>query len=178
MMIRLFKIAACAAMIAHPVSAAVRDDAVANIAQKIIVPQTDDFARKADALSATLEAWVKDGSDSKKAAAAEAWKAARQSWKRCGAALFGPSQTLHTRARVDFSPANAALLTRTIGANSPLDEKYIEEQLGASQKGFGALEFLLFPGTVGGEIAHSMRGKMPMPGKNTPRNLRHPVRME
>ena len=138
---------------------AIRDEALQQVGDKVIVPQVVEFVAKAELLQRALEAWVTDGSDAKRQEAANAWKEARLSWKRGTVSLFGPAKTLHSRARVDFSPANLSLLLRTVNGNAVLDATYVEEQLGASQKGLGALEYFLFPSKEGDELLQGGEAK-------------------
>jgi uncharacterized protein len=80
-----------------------------------------------------------------------AWRAARKSWRHADAFRFGPVETKHITAAVDFWPAGTDVIDKILADSAPITAESFEA-LGANAKGFLALEYLLFD-NAGGNAA-------------------------
>jgi predicted lipoprotein len=68
-----------------------RQAALDNIAQNVIVSQYEDFAVKAQALEDATQAWDREGTGEARLAAQAAWGDAMRSWQRAEVYQFGPA---------------------------------------------------------------------------------------
>ncbi len=68
-----------------------RQAALENIAQNVIVAQYEDFAAKAQALEEAAQAWQREASDETRQTAQAAWSDAMGSWQRAEVYQFGPA---------------------------------------------------------------------------------------
>lgn len=68
-----------------------REAVLLNVGTAVIVAQQEDFAQKAAALTAAIEAWQGDNTAPTRAAAQDAWKEAMRSWQRIEVYQLGPA---------------------------------------------------------------------------------------
>jgi predicted lipoprotein len=115
-------------------------DLVANV----IEPTYAELAAASDALAEAAGALRDEPSSSTLAAAQEAWRAARALRKQSEAFLFGPGDDLElTGGVIDSPPADGAKIDALITGDLAIDGARVA-RLGANQRGFPALEHLLF----------------------------------
>jgi predicted lipoprotein len=77
------------------------------------------------------------------ALAQDAWRATRRAWRETEAFRLGPSETLHTAARVDWPAANTDQIDTEVGGPAALSSEYLDT-LGAPKVGLQAIEYFLF----------------------------------
>jgi predicted lipoprotein len=115
-------------------------DLVANV----IVPTYVVQAAASDALLQAASALREQPSEDTLAAAQDAWRSARALRKQSEAFLFGPGDDLElTGGVIDSPPADGSKIDALIAGEDALDGERVA-RLGANQRGFPALEYLLF----------------------------------
>lgn len=114
---------------------------VTTVLQQQVLPRLQQFGTLADALVAACEAWQRDG-EPRRAAARTAWQQTLLAWAQCHSVAVGPLVERRSARRIDFSPTRAPQVQKAIDS-APRDAAAME-QIGASAKGFGALEWLLW----------------------------------
>ena len=85
------------------------------------------------------------------AIAQDAWRATRRAWRETEAFRLGPSESLHTAARVDWPTANTDQIDTEIAGSAAFSSAYVDT-LGAPKVGLQAIEYFLFD-PVGGDAA-------------------------
>jgi predicted lipoprotein len=117
-----------------------------------MLPIYEDLATHAAALGPAVQALCADPTEETLHAAQDAWRAARDPWKRSEAFLFGPASDLRTASAIDFWPARPDSVEQAItAAPDPIPLEHVAS-LGAAAKGLPALEYLLFD-PIGGDAA-------------------------
>lgn len=120
-----------------------RRDVAASLAEQVIAPRYEVAAAAARALDERVTRLASDPTAGRLEAARDAWREARSAWSRVQAYTFGPVMELRIPSLVDWWPISPdkidATLTRDAVAASD-----VRESFAADQRGFGALEYLLF----------------------------------
>lgn len=119
-----------------------------HLAYDVAVPTFNALAVQAGILSQALIALEGDPTTATLSASQEAWRATRVAWKRSRVLGFGPAKAME--ARVDWVPADADRIEEAVAAKA-FDAPSIQ-QLGSSQRGFLALEYLLFDAEGGNVV--------------------------
>lgn len=109
----------------------------------IIVPAYTDSVADATALEGAVSALRDAPTADSLAAARAAWKKARTTWKFTNAFVLGPSDNLGLTGGAIDTAASAKKLEALVAADTPLDASAVGK-LGGDQRGFGAIEVLLF----------------------------------
>ncbi len=122
-----------------------RRAALIDMAEYVIIPNYADLVDAAEALADAARALEDAPTAATLDATRDAWRSARRYWKRSQAFEIGPAQELRTAAQIDWTPIRAARVESAIDTDEAIDSAYVEV-LGANQKGFLALEYLLFDG--------------------------------
>ncbi len=120
-----------------------RGKILADLTANVIVPAYTDAATQAKALEQAVNALRGRPSTETLTAARAAWKKARAAWKMTDAHLFGPADDLALTGGVIDTATDLAKVEALAVATTPLDAAGIAK-LGANQRGFGAVEALLF----------------------------------
>ncbi|MBX3218373.1 MAG: imelysin family protein [Labilithrix sp.] len=120
-----------------------RGKVLADLSAVVIVPAYAAAAADAEGLDAALVALRDAPSADALGAARAVWKKARASWKVTDAFLFGPADDLALTGGIIDTAADVAKVEALAAASTALDAQVIA-RLGANQRGFGALEVLLF----------------------------------
>jgi predicted lipoprotein len=77
--------------------------------------------------------------------AQEAWRGSKRNWDRAILTTwFGPAQMLRTVSRVDYEPVNEEGIGELLASAETLDADYVLNQAAATERGLGAIEYLLF----------------------------------
>ncbi len=116
---------------------------VTDFADAVVIPTYQLLATRAIALEAAVDALVEAPDDALLEAAREAWIAARSPWEQSEGFLFGPVDTLGIDPALDTWPLNETDLLAVLASPDSLTGAFVN-RLPPSQKGFHALEFLLF----------------------------------
>lgn len=116
---------------------------VADFADEVVVPTYELLAARSVALADAIDELVASPDEAKLAAARTAWVAARAPWEQSEGFLFGPVDSLGIDPALDTWPLNETDLNAVLASSDTLTAAYVAN-LPDSQKGFHALEFLLF----------------------------------
>jgi predicted lipoprotein len=111
------------------------------LASEVIVPALGDSAREAAALEQALRDLEGDPTPAHLEMARAAWGRARAPWKATAPLLFGPGRDV--AGAVDWFPVERKKLDELLASAEPLDAAGVA-LLGASRRGFHAIELLLF----------------------------------
>jgi predicted lipoprotein len=111
------------------------------LASEVIVPALADSAREAAALEAELRGFEGEPTPARLEAARAAWGRARGPWKAAAPLLFGPGRDV--AGAVDWFPVERKKLDDLLASADPVDAAGVAV-LGASRRGFHAIELLLF----------------------------------
>jgi predicted lipoprotein len=114
---------------------------VKSLASEVIVPALADSAREAAALEEALRDLEGDPTPRRLEAARAAWGRARGPWKAAAPLLFGPGRDV--AGAIDWSPVERKKLDELLASSDPLDAAGVA-LLGASRRGFHAIELMLF----------------------------------
>lgn len=120
-----------------------RRDVVASLTELVIVPQHEAAADSARVLDARIQELVDQPAAGHLAQARGAWREARSAWSRIQAYSFGPIMDRRIPSLVDWWPIDTEKIGEALGRPS-ISAEDVRERFAASQRGFGALEYLLF----------------------------------
>jgi len=109
----------------------------------VALPGYVQLAANAQALEVATQTLVSTPGPDTLTLAQDAWLAARHAWKRTEAFRIGPSESLLTAARIDWSPADTAAIDAEIAGTRVFSSEYIDT-LDAPKVGFQAIEYLIF----------------------------------
>ena len=125
-----------------------RRDVAASLTELVIVPRYEAAAERAEFMNERIRILVSDPTIGRLEAARDSWRAARSDWSRIQAYTFGPVMERRIASQVDWWPIDeekilAALTRMSISAED------VRETFAADQRGFSALEYLLFAESEG-----------------------------
>lgn len=125
-----------------------------HLANRVLLPLTEEFATAAEKLSAASHAYCRDRSDLQSVRIA--WRDTQSAWQPLEMLQIGPTIERRSQRHVNFWPVRPKLLEPLLADAEPVEPATLET-LGAAGKGLPALEYLLFAeGT-----ADSAQKKMP-----------------
>ncbi len=79
-------------------------------------------------------------------AAKEAWHSAKAAWKFTEAAWFGPTTMGRADSNIGYEPTSESGIEETLASDHVLDADFVRGSLPTTQKGIGAIEYILFSG--------------------------------
>lgn len=120
-----------------------RKQLLGDMARLLIVPTYEELVTKAAALKDAAAAFEAAPTLDGLRAVRTAWRAARAPWKRSETFNIGPAETQRINPAIDFFPPDPARIEEVVAATTPLGDADVEA-LASSQRGFLALEVLLF----------------------------------
>jgi predicted lipoprotein len=120
-----------------------RGKILSDLVEVVIVPSYSEAAADAKKLEDSLAALRDTPTAEALTTARSDWRRARTSWKATDAFLFGPADDLAITSAAIDTPADSAKVEALMTASSPLDSGVVGK-LGANQRGFPAIEVLLF----------------------------------
>ena len=127
-----------------------REEVLVALTDTVIVPRYREAAGAMDELRAALDGLCAAPAADGLAAARAAWRDARAGWLRTQATWFGPVMERRSRSLVDWSPVDAPRIEETLAGRDAISPEVVREFLGASQRGLGAMEYILFASPGGG----------------------------
>ena len=126
---------------AAPVS---RQAALVNLTDAVIVPRFEDTAARMNGLREALNALCANPTPDALAAARTAWREARAPWMRSQAFWFGPVMERRSRSLLDWSPVEPERIETMLSERDAVAASDIREFLAATQRGLGAIEYVIF----------------------------------
>jgi predicted lipoprotein len=112
-----------------------------HLANRVLLPLTEDFATAAEKLSDTTQAFCRGKSDLQ--SVRSAWRETQSAWQPLEMLQIGPTIERRSQRHVNFWPVRPKLLEPLLAETKPLEPAMLET-LGAAGKGLPALEYLLF----------------------------------
>ena len=120
-----------------------RRDVAASLTELVIIPQYAAAAASAEAMHERIRMLVSEPSARRLDAARESWREARSAWSRVQAYSFGPVMELRIPSLVDWWPISEEKIEQT-RSRASITAEDVRESFAADQRGFSALEYLLF----------------------------------
>ena len=121
-----------------------RSEVLVSATDTLIVPRFREVARKMGALQASLNVLCDNPSQERLDEARDAWREARVPWMRSQAMWFGPVMDRRSRSYVDWAPIEPERIERMLEKRDSVDAEYLREYLASTQRGLGAVEYVLF----------------------------------
>lgn len=120
-----------------------RRDVAASLTELVITPRYEAAADSAEALNERIRILVSDPTAGRLEAVRDSWREARSDWSRVQAYSFGPVMELRIPSLVDWWPISRNKIEETLGRDA-ISTSDVRESFAADQRGFSALEYLLF----------------------------------
>lgn len=120
-----------------------RREVAASLTDLVIMPGYAAAADAAHALDASVQVLVAEPNSSNLDDARSAWRYARSAWSRLQAYNFGPLMDRRIPSLVDWWPIDTEKIDEALNRPS-ISSEDVRERFAADQRGFGALEYLLF----------------------------------
>ncbi len=134
-------LAALACSADEPVS---REEVLVSLTDDVIVPRFQTLAERTDTLRSSLRSLCEQPTQARLDAARTAWRDAREPWLRSQATWFGPIMDRRSRSFVDWSPVEPQRIEDMLARRDSIDANHVREFLSSTQRGLGAIEYVLF----------------------------------
>lgn len=121
-----------------------RQDVLASLADDLIVPRFQAVATESGQLRDALHSLCAQPNADTLDGARTAWREARSPWMRSQAIWFGPAMDRRSRILVDWSPIDPERIEATLVKRESISASDVREFLGSTQRGFGAIEHVIF----------------------------------
>ena len=121
-----------------------RQDVLASLTHGVIVPRFQSVAGEMGELSDALHTLCAKPSPAALDAGRAAWREARAPWMRSQAMWFGPVMDRRSRTLVDWSPIDPERIEAMLSEREAISAMDVREFLGATQRGLGAIEYIIF----------------------------------
>ena len=123
-----------------------RAEMLVSATDDLIVPRFREVSAQMSALQAELNALCASPTQERLDAARDAWREARVPWMRSQAMWFGPIMDRRSRSYVDWAPVEPERIEAMLDKRDSVDAEYLREYLASTQRGLGAVEYVLFDG--------------------------------
>ncbi len=121
------------------------DDAVLiSLTDSIVVPGYEAVAQEAGDLRQALDVLCAGPSDAALGEAQQAWRDVRAPWMRSEATWFGPVMERRSKSVMDWPEVEPERIEAMLAGNPVTSEDDIRHTLASTQRGLGAIEYLLF----------------------------------
>lgn len=117
---------------------------LSDFTNNVVIPTYQQLVTKSNKLQQATTAFVQTPNDNNLKAVQSAWKATRTPWEQSEAFAFGPAESSGYDGNLDDWPVNHTDLTALIKSKEQLNPDYVKTRLQTTQKGFHAIEYLLF----------------------------------
>jgi predicted lipoprotein len=117
-----------------------------SIVDNVYLPMLADFERAADELATQAQAFCAEPDERGLTRVRDAWQSARTPWEQSQVMAFGPHTLPPWRlaSSIDFWPAREDDVEAVLAGDQTLTGDAALAQVGASGKGFAAIEYLLY----------------------------------
>ena len=127
-----------------PGAAPDESEVLISLTDRIIVPGYEALAAEAQDLRQALDNLCAAPSDATLQAARQAWRDVRAPWMRSEATWFGPVMDRRAVSVMDWSPTDPERIEKMLASNPAVTAAAVREGLSSTQRGLGAIEYLLF----------------------------------
>ena len=121
-----------------------KQEVIASLTDGLILPRFRSVAEEMSNAQAALHALCSDPSLDTLADARTAWRVARAEWLRSQAIWFGPVMDRRSRSLVDWAPVDPERIEKSLSKRETVTANDVREFLGATQRGMGAIEYVVF----------------------------------
>lgn len=121
-----------------------RSEVLVSATDDLIVPRFREVAQEMGLLQTSLNALCDNPTQQRLGEAREAWRNARAPWMRSQAIWFGPIMDRRSRSYMDWAPIEPERIEKMLEKRDSVDAEYIREFLASTQRGLGAVEYVLF----------------------------------
>lgn len=130
-------------------------DVVISLTDNVLVPAYSAASEDAAVLHGNVEAMCDSPSHFSLLTAQESWLEARATWTFTTSMWFGPFMERRSRRVVDWTPTETAAIDRLLAENSSISLLQVREVIASTQRGFGAIEYVLFEENVVADLESS-----------------------
>lgn len=123
-----------------------RQEVLVSLTDGIILPANQSVAEEMDGLRDAILTLCASPSPDSLSEAQSSWREARIAWMRSRAVGFGPAMDRRTRSYVDWWPVEPDRIEKTLASRDSVTVEYLSEFVSSTQRGLGAIEYLLFSG--------------------------------
>lgn len=116
------------------------------LTDSVVVPAYEAVAEDAEQLDNDARALCNAPTDAGLQAAQESWRNAIESWSYSEPMWFGPVMDRRSLRLIDWSPTDTAAIDRLLADSPSLSVEEVSGVLASNQRGFGAIEYILFGG--------------------------------
>ncbi len=124
--------------------AADEQEVVTSLTDTVVVPGYEAAAAVSGELRLALETLCAQPTQDALANAQQEWRDARAAWKRTEATWFGPVMDRRSVGLMDWPEVEPDRIEAMLAANPATTETAVRDGLASTQRGFGAVEYLLF----------------------------------
>ena len=132
-------------------------DVLTSLADEVAVPAFQSVAEDMARLEEASQALCRTPDDASLEAAQQTWRDARASWMRSEAVWFGPVMDRRSRSLLDWSPTDVDGIEELLVQGSSLSANDVGQSLASNQRGFGAIEYIVFDSNAVSTLADSPR---------------------
>ena len=115
-----------------------------SITDEVIVPHYEAAVGEMAELSAALAGLCAAPSDAALGAAREAWRSARTAWSRSEASGVGPVQDRRSTGLIAWPVVESERIDALLADNASVTADVVRNEISSTQRGLGAVEYLLF----------------------------------
>ena len=119
-------------------------DILISLTDDVIVPAYQAVAQDVAQLDQDIKVLCNVPSSASLEAARRSWRGARASWMSSEAMWFGPVMDRRSISLLDWSPIDAGGVDQLLAEERPIVAEEVRDVLAANQRGFGAIEHILF----------------------------------
>lgn len=119
-------------------------NAVDSVAESYLAPSYDEATSELPSLTSAVLAACAARDQSSLAAVRSAWIDAQLSWKTTQAGWFGPTTMDRHDSAIGQEPTSPEGIEATLASDATLDVAYVTEALPTTQRGLGAIEYIVF----------------------------------
>ena len=125
-----------------------------SLTDNVVVPAYEAVAGDAEQLDTDARAFCNAPTEAGLQTARESWRKAIGSWSYSEPMWFGPVMDRRSLRLVDWSPTDTTAIDQLLAASPSLSVEEVGSVLASNQRGFGAIEYILF----GGDALQNLTG--------------------
>ena len=123
-----------------------REDVLISLTENVILPAFETVDQETSQMRDAVEALCAAPSEDTLRRAREEWRGAKDAWMRSRAVGLGPAMDRRSRSFVDWWPVEPERIENKLSSRDSITPEYVREFLSTTQRGLGAIEYLLFEG--------------------------------
>lgn len=123
-----------------------REDVLVSLNENVILPAFRTVDEETEQMRDAVDALCAAPSEETLRRAREEWRGAKDAWMSSRAVGFGPAMDRRSRSFVDWWPVEPERIENTLSTKDSITPEYVREFLSTTQRGLGAIEYLIFEG--------------------------------